>query len=483
MSETVRPREISVPFITGEPVLTGDVVWPGDPRYDEARQDYNIRFDVRPRAIVFCLDADDVHNAVRWAGFYGVPVRPRCGRHSYEAWSLVQDGLVVDVSRMKRVHVDAAAGTARVEAGTDLWPLYQALWNQAGVTIPGGSCPTVGISGLVLGGGFGLLGRWLGLTCDSLLSVEMVTARGESVLASEQVNADLFWACRGGGGGNFGIATAFTFRVTPIGDVSIYNVVWDWKDLRPVLQAWQKWAPGADDRLTSILKLTAASSGTIASIGQYVGGADELRTLLQPLVAAALPQSIEVKTVPYIEAVEHFAGIKPEHERWAAHWSGHWAAHSPPGALAGGNPFKNTSAYAYDLFGPDAVERIMEALRAAPNDQGLVQLDAYGGAVARVAPDATAFAHRQGVQWNMQFQAYWSDPAEQDANIAWVEAFRTSLLPYTRGAYVNYIDVDIVDWPTQYYGGNFARLTEVKRAWDPHNVFHYPQSIPPAENS
>jgi FAD/FMN-containing dehydrogenase len=477
MSESVRTHEISVPALAGEPVLTGDVVWPADPRYDEAREDYNSRFDVHPRVIVFCLDVEDVRNAVRWAVFHDVRIRPRCGRHSYEGWSLAEDGIVVDVSRMDAVRVDHAAGTARVEAGIDLWPLYQALWNDGQVTIAGGSCPTVGISGLVLGGGFGLLGRWLGVTCDALLSVEMVTAAGESVRADEHENADLFWACRGGGGGNFGIATAFTFRVTPIGDVSIYNVVWDWKDLPSVLRAWQKWAPVVDDRLTSILKLAAESSGTISSIGQFVGEGEELRQLLRPLIAAALPQSVEVKTIPYIEAVEHFAGIKPGHERWAAHWGNHLSASEVPGA----NPFKNTSAYAYDLFGPDAIDRIVAALKSVPNDNGLVQLDAYGGAVERVAPDATAFYHRRGVLWNMQFQAYWTDPSEQDENIAWVEGFRRAMLPFTRGAYANYIDRDIADWPVQYYGGNFARLTKVKRAWDPGQVFRYPQSIPPAE--
>lgn len=476
---TVRPQEIPVPSLAGEPVLTGDVVWPTDPRYDEARQDYNTRFDVHPRVIVFCHDAQDVRNAVRWAVFHGVPVRPRCGRHSYEGWSLVQDGIVVDVSRMDAVAVDPASGTARVEAGTQLLPLYQALWNNGKVTIAGGSCPTVGISGLVLGGGFGLLGRWLGVTCDALTSVEMITAQGESVYADASTNPELFWACRGGGGGNFGIATAFTFTVTPVDFVSIYNVVWDWKDLRRVLEEWQKWAPVVDDRLTSILKLTAESSGAIASIGQFVGDGEELRHLLAPLVAAALPQSVEVKTVPYIEAVEHFAGVKPGHERWAAHWGNHLVASEVPG----GNPFKNTSAYAYEPFGGDAIDRIVRYLHAAPNDLGLVQLDAYGGAVARVPDDATAFAHRAGVLWNMQFQAYWTDPSEQDANIRWVEDFRRSLLPFTRGAYVNYIDREMEDWQTQYYGGNFARLAEVKRAWDPDDVFRYPQSIPPAPGS
>ncbi|HEU0298259.1 MAG TPA: FAD-binding oxidoreductase [Longimicrobium sp.] len=464
MSPTI-PHQPSPADAGEEPVLTGDVVWPDDPRYDEARSEYNEIFDVHPRVIVFCKSAEDVRNAVKWAGFHAVPIRARCGRHSYEGWSTVQDGIVVDVSWMDLVQVDADAGTARVEAGIDLWPLYVKLWEH-GVTIPGGSCPTVGISGLVLGGGFGLLGRWLGLTCDSLLAVEMVTAQGESVYADEQVNEDLYWACLGGGGGNFGIATAFTFGVTPIGDVSIYNISWSWSDLPAVLQAWQAWAPGADDRLTSILKLTAASSGSISSIGEFVGGKDELAALLQPLLASAPATSVEIRTEPYIEAVEYFAGLKPGQIHWSAHWHGDHTR------------FKNTSAYAYDLFGPDAVERIMDALRAAPNASGLVQLDAYGGAVARVPPAATAFYHRAGVQWNMQFQAYWTDPADQDANVAWVEAFRESLLPFTRGAYVNYIDRDVADWQEQYYGGNFARLTQVKAAWDPGNVFNYPQSIP-----
>lgn len=466
MTENVRPPDVPVPASAGEPVLTGDVVWRGQPRYDKARRDYNSTFDIHPRVIVFCHGAEDVRNAVRWATHNGVPLRARCGRHSYEAWSLVEDGIVVDVSWMDGVRIDHAAGTARVEAGIDLWPLYQQLWGSR-VTIPGGSCPTVGIAGLVLGGGFGLLGRWLGLTCDSLLAVEMVTARGEIVTASEQENADLFWASRGGGGGNFGIATAFTFRVTPIGDVSIYNLSWRWSDLPAVLQAWQAWAPGADDRLTSILKLTAESSGTVSSIGQLAGPCEELMAMLQPLLAAAPPLSVEVKTVPFIKAVKHFAGLQKGQKHWSAHWHGD---HSR---------FKNTSAYAYAPFGADAVKAIVAALRAAPGKDCLVQLDAYGGAVARVSPGATAFYHRAGTLWNMQFQAYWTCPGDAEANTAWVEAFRTALLPYTRGAYVNYIDGAITDWQGQYYGGNFARLTEVKAAWDPGQVFRYPQSIPP----
>lgn len=452
-----------------EPQLTGRVVYPRQPEFLEERLDYNVRFSLWPRAIVFCYSARDVRNAVRWASHHRVPIRARCGRHSYEAWSLVDDGLIVDVSYMDGVKIDAAAGTATVEAGIDLYPLYQALAAE-GFTIPGGSCPTVGIAGLTLGGGFGLLGRLHGLTCDSLLALEMVTAQGDVVRADETTNADLFWACRGGGGGNFGIVTSFTFRLSPAPDVSIYTLTWTWDSLADVVGAWQRWAPGADPRLTSILKLTAKQSGSVSSIGQLVGSAAELTEMLRPLVETGTPTSLEVKTMPLIEAVEYFGGLKPNAWHWTAHWHGDHTK------------FKNTSAYAYQPFGDDAVRALVRSLETAPNANALVQLDAYGptSAVNQVPRDATAFYHRAGVLWNMQFQAYWTDDADQEDNIRWVEAFRRAMLPFTRGAYVNYCDIDIEDWQEAYYGDNFARLVRVKTAWDPGNVFRYPQSIPPA---
>jgi FAD/FMN-containing dehydrogenase len=450
-----------------EPQLTGRVVWPREPIYLTERLDYNERFSFWPRVIVFCYNAQDVANALRWAAFHGAPVRARCGRHSYEAFSLVDDGVIIDVSYMDQVTVNGD-GTATVQAGIDLWPLYQALAAH-GVTIPGGSCPTVGVSGLTLGGGFGLLGRQLGLTCDSLVALEMVTAAGQVVHADEGRNPELLWASRGGGGGSFGVVTSLTFRVHPVADVSVYNLTWPWEDLPDVVRAWQAWAPYADPRLTSILKLQAKSAGTVSSLGQLAaGGAAELWRLLEPLVSAGSPTYVEVQTLPYIDAVKQFAGLTPGEEHWTAHWHGD---HSR---------FKNTSAYAREPFGDEAIAALVRSLEAAPASAGLVQLDAYGPpcAVDRVPREATAFWHREGTLWNMQFQAYWTDDADQDENIRWVEGFRTAMLPFTHGAYANYCDIDIADWPEAYYGGNFARLVEVKAKWDPENVFNFAQSIP-----
>jgi len=222
------------------------IVRPGDPDYEEARTDFNTRFSIFPRAILFACCARDVADAIVWARRHGVPIRARSGGHSYEAYSLVDDGLVIDVTQLDRVRVRHHDRIATVGAGAALLDVYQAMWDQAQVAFPGGSCSTVGVAGLTLGGGFGLLSRQLGLTCDALLEGEMVTADGEIVRASDRENRDLFWALRGGGGGNFGIVTELVFRVHPVTNVSL--ATWDGRSTsyRPPC------APGSRGRPPSI---------------------------------------------------------------------------------------------------------------------------------------------------------------------------------------------------------------------------------------
>ncbi|WP_437733070.1 FAD-binding oxidoreductase [Sorangium sp. So ce1335] len=452
--------------MSAAPRLTGRVVLPGDPGYDDAREVYNARFSRRPAAIVFCQDAQDVANAVRWATARGAEIRARSGRHCYEGFSVVDAGLVVDVSDLRSVRVDRERGVAVVGAGADLVTVYDAL-GQVGVTVPAGSCPTVGIAGLTLGGGFGLLSRALGLTCDSLLAVEMVTADGEVIRADKGEHQDLLWACQGGGGGNFGVVTSFTFKTHPVSHVSIFRITWPWDALPGVLDAWQSFAPATEERLTSILKLTARSAGEISCVGQMLGTGEELNRLLQPLVSArgAAPLRVSIHTMPYLNAVGEFGGLGSDPDRWRVHQHQAQAR------------FKNASAYAYEPFDEGAVAALTAELSRAPSARCLVQLDAYGGAVGRVAPDATAFPHRRAL-WSLQYQAYWTAAAEEEENVAWVERVRRAMLPHTRGAYINYIDAGLEDWLTAYYGANVARLAAVKARYDPREVFRFPRSIP-----
>src|SRR5580692_6448118 len=251
--------------------LSGPLVRPGESGYTTAKELFDPRFDsLRPAGIAYCRNPHDVATSLAFVRKYGIPVVARCGGHSYAGWSSTS-GLIIDVTRMAGVNVSGS--TATVGAGTRLIDFYNGLAAH-GRAVPGGSCPTVGISGLTLGGGIGVVGRAYGLTCDNVTSMQIVTADGQIRTANAKTNADLFWACRGGGGGNFGVATSFTFTTHPAGQIVLFFLSWPWSQAARVISAWQSWAPHAPDALWSNLHLTAAPGGSIPTIevgGTYLG--------------------------------------------------------------------------------------------------------------------------------------------------------------------------------------------------------------------
>jgi FAD/FMN-containing dehydrogenase len=437
--------------------LTGRVIWLQDPDYEAARQSFNARFSRFPAAIVVCDNTIDVRNAVRWARQEGMPLRARSGGHSYEAFSVVDGGLVIDVGGLTAVDVDVSRGEAVIGAGVRMLDCYRDLWDY-GVTIPAATCPGVGIAGLTLGGGIGFLSRQYGLTCDNLIAVELVDAAGDVLRVSESEHADLFWALRGGGGGNFGITTTFTFRVHAIGDVVICSVTWPWEDAAEVLDTWQLWAPFVDERLCVALAIAHPSAGVISATGLFTGSAAELPPLLEPLLRAGTPGVPEIQSLPFLTAAEQFAG--------------------PPIASV---RFKNASSLAYEPLSVEAIATLVEHLRAAPFESNLVGFFPLAGAIATIDPAATAFVHRRAL-FDLQYQAYWWDDAAALASIAWVRDLRVAMAPHTTGAYVNYVDADLPDWATAYHGTNLARLERVKAEYDPDDVFAGPQSILPASH-
>ena len=443
---------LGVPASTRATSLTGRVIWPQDHAYEEARQSFNARFSRFPAAIVVCDNTIDVQNAVRWAHQEGMPLRARSGGHSYEAFSVVDDGLVIDVGGLTGVDVDVSRGEAVIGAGVRMLDCYRQFWDH-GVTIPGGTCPGIGVTGLTLGGGIGFLSRQYGLTCDNLVAVEIVDAAGGTLRASEEQHPDLFWALRGGGGGNFGIVTAFTFRVHPIGDVVTCTVTWPWDDVAEVLDAWQRWAPFVDERLCVALAVAHPSAGTISATGLFTGSAAELPSLLEPLLRAGTPGTPAIQSLPYFTAVEQFAG--------------------PPITSV---RFKNSSAVALEPLPAAAIATLVDHLRAAPFASDLVGFFPLGGAVAAIDPGATAFPHRHA-HFDMQYQAYWWDDTATQASLAWIRDLRAAMAPYTTGAYVNYVDADLPDWERAYYGTNLPRLEQVKKDYDPDDVFNGPQTI------
>ena len=433
--------------------LTGRVVLQGSPGYDEARKNYNGRFNKFPLVIVYCKATQDVINAILWIRKNKLPFRIRGGGHSYEAYSLVDGGLVIDVSGLLNLQINKEALTIQVGAGFRLLPLYEKLWDQ-GMVLPGGTCPSVCVSGLTLGGGYGLLSRLFGMTCDSLLEVEMITAQGEIIRANSDQHSDLFWACRGGGDGNFGVITSFTFRVYPIGAGARYRMTWDSADLKKVMHYWQTWAPYTDPRLTPLLALPAQNQGDLRSSGLYVGSEQELREILHPVQEAIPPKLVEFYSTTWIEAAHLFGGYLVRQEK-----------------------FKNSSTYIYEPLPDEALDLLIHNLQTAPGQANVVTFDAYGGSIRHTPANATAFVHRRAL-FIMQYLSYWVQDFEAEKNINWIERFRNSMLPYTKGAYRDYVDSLIVDWPVAYFGENLERLMKVKQLYDPENLFRFEQSIP-----
>jgi FAD/FMN-containing dehydrogenase len=452
--------------------LRGAVVLPGNARYNQARLVFDTRFDaIKPRAVVFCESTADVQRTVRWARRHSVRIVPRSGGHSYGGYSTTT-GVVVDVSRLNGIALDRH-GHAVIGAGARLIDVYARL-AQFGRTVPGGSCPTVGIGGLALGGGVGFASRKFGLTCDNLLEATVVLADGSAVVCNASRHPDLYWALRGGGGGNFGIVTRFVFRTHPISQVAIYTLEWPWSDAKAVVQAWQQVAPHAPDALFSVLNLNTAVGGhpRITSAGQFLGAVDQLRAAIKPLSDAATPTRFTVASHGYLDAQRIWAGCS------AATIA---QCHLPPQGNLTRSTFKGKSSFAnrpLSAAGINAMISQIEARVGAGSGSGIILLDSYGGAVNRVRKNATAFVHRDAL-FSMQYLAYWSPSAPAAPNLRWLASFYAAMRPFvSRFAYQNYIDPDLAGWKQAYYGTNLNRLIQVKRRYDPQNVFHFRQSIP-----
>jgi FAD/FMN-containing dehydrogenase len=443
--------------------IAGNVVGRSSPGYDRARLIYNTRYDgYMPFAVVRCRTLADVQKTIRWARRHDIRIAPRSGGHSYGGYSSVPGGVIVDVSALARVAV-VAGQRAIVGAGAKLIDVYAGLARH-GAAIPAGSCATVGIGGQALGGGIGFLSRKLGATCDNLVSLTLVTTDGEARTCSATENADLYWACRGGGGGNFGIATQYTFRTAPISSVATFSAEWPWAQAGAVIAAWQRWAPHAPDELFSVCNVS--SSPSIRVSGQLVGSTTRLHALLGPLLSVGSPTLTSLKQRRFLDAAEYWAGCAPVSE----------CRPSPLGNQTRAT-FAAKSDYVRRPFTAAAISTIVQAIPHAPV-RGSLLLDSYGGALNRVPKGATAFVHRDSL-CSLQYLSAWDNPADGQASIAWIRSFYAAMRPYVSGeAYVNYIDPDLAGNPRAYYGQNLPRLVSIKRRYDPANVFRFRQSIP-----
>ncbi|WP_406841598.1 FAD-binding oxidoreductase (plasmid) [Streptomyces sp. AHU1] len=464
--------------------LDGPLIRPGDALYKKARQSFQPRYDVaRPAAVAYVSSPQDVATCLAFVRRFQLSVTVRSGGHSYAGWS-TSSGLVIDVSNLDRVV--PGPKSASVGSGVRLIDLYAQL-SQQGVTVPAGSCPTVGVAGLVLGGGIGVTSRAYGATSDNLMSAQVVTADGRIRTVDAHNDSDLFWALRGGGGGNFAVATRFDFRTHVAPDVSYAFLSWPWSRAAGVLRAWQAWAPVAHDSVWSSLHIQSdATEGprvgvTIVDLESSLSAQNAIERLTASVGAS--PGSALVHTRPYLEAMQVMAGT----QGWTVAQS-----HLPgrlPGRRADGRVTRESYGARSDFYTRALSDLAIDALlasveryiRSVPaGGSCAIALDALGGAINRVGPAATAFVHRNGL-FLAQYMANWPEGVASEPHQAWLNDTWASMRRYASGqAYQNYIDPQLTGWAQAYYGRNLPRLEKIKSTYDPDRIFDFPQAVPNA---
>jgi FAD/FMN-containing dehydrogenase len=436
-----------------------NTVTPSSPDYDTARACLNKNFDLYPAVIYFCETAEDVSESIKKAKSLNKKVRVRSGRHSYEAFSNGNDVAIIDVSSMKNFQLSFDKKTAKIGAGMGLMDVYNMLWDKNKLTIPGGSCPNVGISGLVLGGGVSFASRKMGLTCDSVIEFEMVDANGKILnIRADNEYSDLFWACCGAGNGNFGVVTSITFITHPVNNVAIYHIDLDWNKIQESSNTWFEVLKTAPRELMMFLKFSkSGSQKSISTFGQFFGTVEDLTQILQPLLKLST-STPSIEEVDYITAMQHWAG----------------GSSTPP------RYFKASSMYLSNPWPKSALKVIDKLFSETEITDAFLVVDSYGGAISDVKPDATAFIHRD-VLGSVQTYVTWTDGEQSTKQEQWLHHLRQALDIYGQGAYFNYPDINLKNWQDQYYGKHYLRLQKLKAKYDPENLFTYEQAIKAAK--
>jgi FAD/FMN-containing dehydrogenase len=443
--------------------VRGRVVERGDADYDASRALYNAMIDKRPAAIAYCADDADVAAAVKYATGRGLRIAVRCGGHNGGGLGSVDDGLVIDLSELNAVSVDAGAQTARVGGGATLNRVIGAT-HEAGLTIPVGIIGTTGVGGLTLGGGVGHLTRALGLTIDNLIGATVVLADGSIVQTDAKQEADLFWALRGGGG-NFGIVTSFTFRCHPVTTVLAGPVIYDIDDAGEVLAWYRDFMPAQPDELGGFFAFLSVPPGPpfpeelhlrkVCAVVWTQAGEEESPALKEAR-AFGKPLLDGIAPVPLPAWNSAFDGVYPPGDQW--YWRGEFVKEISDAAIA----------------------HHVEHGKAMPAWKSTMHMYPIDGAAGRVAGDATAWAFRDAV-WAQVIAGVDPDPANAGAIRDWAVGYSEAGKQYTLGTgYVNFQMEETGDRVRAMYGPNYDRLAKVKAQYDPDNVFRVNQNIEPA---
>jgi FAD/FMN-containing dehydrogenase len=445
--------------------VVGEVVAPGDADYEEARRVYNGMIDKHPAAVVRCRQPSDVAAVIHLAHTEGFDLSVRGGAHSAPGFGTNEGGLVIDLSGLQDVVVDADKQIARAGGGCT-WAVFNEATNTHGLATTGGIIGSTGIAGLTLGGGIGYLARKYGLSCDNLVSAEIVTAEGQVVTASDTENEDLFWALRGGGG-NFGVVTTFEYRLHPVANIYGGPIAYPVDRADDVLRFYREYIAEAPEELGGFVGFHLAPplpflpeewhfKNVCLAVPCWAGPIDAGEKMIKPFLDVVEPVGSMVGEMPYPVLNTAFDELLP------AGLQHYWKA-----------------SFARDLSDAAIAVHADHGARV-PAIQCAVHLYPINGAVQRVGADETAFAYRD-VNFAPVIAGMWDDPADNERNIAWVRGYYEALEPYSaEGGYINFMDGDDQSRIKANYRGNYERLAAIKAKYDPTNLFHLNQNIQPA---
>jgi len=446
-------------------LIKGRVLTPDDPGYEDARQIWNAMIDRRPAMIVQCADAADVAPAITFARRNKLEISIRGAGHNIAGNALCDDGLTIDFSNMKNVRVDAAKRRAYVEPGATLANLDEAT-QAHGLATPVGINSTTGIAGLTLGGGFGWLTRQYGMTIDNLVSVDMITAEGGKIRASETDNADLFWAIRGGGG-NFGVVTRFEFQLFPVGpEIFAGLIVFPFSQAKEILNKYRQFVNSAPEELNVWVVLRKApplpflpenvhGKEVVVMPIFYSGPAAEAEKLIAPVRAFGTPHGEHLGVQPYVAWQKAFDPLLTPGAR------NYWKSHN------------------FTELADGALDSIIEFAGKLPSPQCEIFVGLIAGAPNRIAPDAMAYGHRDA-KFVLNVHGRWDEAKDDPKGIGWARDFFKASAPYaSAGAYVNFMTAEEGDRVAPAYGANYDRLVQAKKRYDPDNIFHLNQNIKP----
>lgn len=446
--------------------IKGRVILPEDSNYDEVRSIYNAMIDKKPAAILICRNVDDVVQGVKFARENNLEVSVKSGGHNGAGLSLVDDGLVIDLSEMKDIQIDPEIRTAKIQAGNTLGDVDKAT-HEHGLALPSGIIGTTGVGGLTLGGGIGYLSRKGGLTIDNLLEAEMVLANSEKVTASESSHPDLFWAIRGGGG-NFGIVVSFTFNLIRVKNVYAGPMFWPIEHAGKVMQFYDEFTRNASNDLYGFFAFLVVppappfpehlqNKNVCGVVWCYSGPAEKREEVFKPIREFGPPILDFVGEIPMPALNSMFDGLYPPGMQW------YWKAH-----------------YIKELSDSAIKEAVLHG-SSIPTMHSTTHFYPIDGKVHEVGADETAWANR-GARWAQVIVGVDPDPVNADKVTRWCRNYYEGMKPYASGgAYVNFMMEEGQDRIKASYGPNYERLTRIKKEYDPDNFFHVNQNIEPAK--